>query len=383
MKMWLIAALVTGLVDLTWTDIVARLEKGAAASDANVLRTAVADAEKLADVTAQDRERELALLGAAYGAWRLSTVPGIQPAEATTLLKSADKNLRGALKINSKSGEASALLASVVGQEIRYGGNKMVLGPEAQSLREDALKAEPNNPRVVLQAAITTYHTPAEYGGGADKAAEAGFPIAGGHTIIDDVPKYGLAVTGVVHVDRLVRNSTAKAGDALMLTKPIGTGILICAYRAASMKRFGRRDAPPIDEAVRWMTMLNRDAAAAMVEVGVDAATDVTGYGLVGHLLEMCGGSGVGAEVRASAVPLLDGAREYLERGFCPEGTKRNLRSFRPRVESHVPEADLTLLCDAQTSGGLLMSVPPEKLGILEQRFRDELRVLIATRPLA
>ncbi|SRR6266487_4767896 len=173
MKMWLIAALVTGLVDLAWADIVARLEKGAAASDANVLRTAVADAEKLADVTAQDRERELALLGAAYGAWRLSTVPGIQPAEATTLLKSADKNLRGALKINSKSGEASALLASVVGQEIRYGGNKMVLGPEAQSLREDALKAEPNNPRVVLQAAITTYHTPAEYGGGADKAEPA------------------------------------------------------------------------------------------------------------------------------------------------------------------------------------------------------------------
>ena len=198
--------------------------------------------------------------------------------------------------------------------------------------------------------------------GGAEKAAEAGFPIAGGHTIIDDVPKYGLAVTGVVHVDRLVRNSTAKPGDALMLTKPIGTGILVCAYRA--------RKSPPMDEALRWMAMLNRDAAAAMVEIGVDAATDVTGYGLIGHLLEMCSGSGVGAELKMSAVPLLAGAREYLDRGFCPAGTKRNATSFRARVESQVTEKDFTLLCDAQTSGGLLVAVPPEKVAAFEERFR-------------
>ena len=198
--------------------------------------------------------------------------------------------------------------------------------------------------------------------GGAEKAAEAGFPIAGGHTIIDDVPKYGLAVTGVVHVDRLVRNSTAKAGDVLMLTKPIGTGILVCAYRA--------RKSPPMDEALRWMAMLNRDAAAAMVEIGVDAATDVTGYGLIGHLLEMCTGSGVGAELKMSAVPLLDGAREFLDRGFCPAGTKRNATSFRARVESQVTDKDFTLLCDAQTSGGLLIAVPPEKAAAFEERFR-------------
>jgi selenide, water dikinase len=207
--------------------------------------------------------------------------------------------------------------------------------------------------------------------GGAEKAAEAGFPIAGGHTIIDDVPKYGLAVTGTVHVDKLVRNSTAKPGDALFLTKPIGTGILICAYRAASMKRFGRKDPPPLDEALRWMAMLNRDAAAAMLEIGVDAATDVTGYGLIGHLLEMCTGSRVGAEVTMSAVPLLAGARDYLARGFCPAGTTRNLGSFRGRVESRVSEHDLTLLCDAQTSGGLLIAVAPEKASALEARFRE------------
>ena len=199
--------------------------------------------------------------------------------------------------------------------------------------------------------------------GGAEKAAEAGFPVAGGHTIIDDVPKYGLAVTGVVHVDKLVRNSTAKPGDALMLTKPIGTGILICAYRA-------KKSPPQIDEALRWMALLNRDAAAAMLEIGVDAATDVTGYGLIGHLLEMCNGSGVGAELRMSAVPLLAGAREFLGRRFCPAGTKRNVTSFRPRVECHVSEEDFTLLCDAQTSGGLLIAVPPEKAAAFEERFR-------------
>ena len=164
----LMTALATA--DLTWTDIVARLEKGAAASDANVLRPAIADAEKLADVTGLDRERELALLGAAYGAWRLSTVPGVPPAEAGTVLKGADKNLRALLKLNPKSGEAFALLASVVGLEIRYGGNKMALGPEAMELRESAVKLEPGNPRIVLQSAVTLFHTPAEYGGGPDKA---------------------------------------------------------------------------------------------------------------------------------------------------------------------------------------------------------------------
>src|SRR5213075_1248985 len=105
--------------------------------------------------------------------------------------------------------------------------------------------------------------------GGASKAAEAGFPVAGGHTIIDDVPKYGLAVTGIIHVDKLVRNSTAKAGDALYLTKPIGNGILISAHRALSGRKLLRRAQPPdLDEAILWMTMLNRDASRVMVDAG-------------------------------------------------------------------------------------------------------------------
>ncbi len=208
--------------------------------------------------------------------------------------------------------------------------------------------------------------------GGAEKAAEAGFPVAGGHTIIDEVPKYGLAVTGVVSIDKLVRNSTAKAGDSLYLTKPIGNGILISAHRALSGRKLWRRAEPPsLEEATRWMTMLNRDAAQAMVAAGVNAATDVTGYGLIGHLLEMCAGSGVGAEIRASAVPVLTGAREYLEKGFRPAGSVRNAETFRRRVESSVSETEFMLMCDAQTSGGLLIAVSPANEQALEERFRE------------
>jgi selenide,water dikinase len=210
--------------------------------------------------------------------------------------------------------------------------------------------------------------------GGARKAVEAGFPIAGGHTIIDDVPKYGLAVTGIVDADRIVRNSTAKAGDLLYLTKPIGTGVLVAAHRAsttAGALRWLLHRGSDVDltEAIRWMSLLNRDAAAAMVEAGVSAATDVTGYGLMGHLLEVCAGSGVGAVVTVSAVPLLQHTRELAERGFIPKGSKRNAETFRRHVESSVTELEYTLMCDAQTSGGLLIAVPPENERALVAAF--------------
>jgi selenide,water dikinase len=203
--------------------------------------------------------------------------------------------------------------------------------------------------------------------GGAEKALEAGFTVAGGHTIIDDVPKYGLVVTGVVSVDKLVRNSTGRAGDVLFLTKPIGTGILVSANRAN--KLFHRK--PPLDDAIRWMTMLNRGAAKVMVEAGASAATDVTGYGLIGHLLEMCEGAGVGADISVSAVPVLDGAREMLAKGFRPEGTMRNARSFRDRVRLNVPESEFTLMCDAQTSGGLLIAIASDRANGLETKMRE------------
>ncbi len=205
--------------------------------------------------------------------------------------------------------------------------------------------------------------------GGASKAAEAGFPVAGGHTIIDDVPKYGLAVTGIVSVDKLVRNSTARPGDVLFLTKPIGNGIIISAHRAQTTRRFFRREGPNVDEAIGWMLRLNRDAARVMTEVGVSAATDVTGYGLVGHLLEMC--VETGAELQVSQVPVLANARELLARGYLPAGSKRNVETFRNRVRSSVSEKELTLVCDAQTSGGLLIAVPPEKADQLARRFEE------------
>lgn len=209
--------------------------------------------------------------------------------------------------------------------------------------------------------------------GGAEKAAEAGFPVGGGHTIIDDVPKYGLAVTGTVAIDRVVRNSTARSGDLLYLTKPIGNGVLVCASRALSGKRrfFRRAEAPNLDEAVRWMTLLNRDGARAMVDAGASAATDVTGYGLAGHLLEMCDGAGIGAEIRLGAIPVLDGARDYLARGYCPAGTTRNVDTFRRRIRTAVSELELKLACDAQTSGGLLIAIAPGKAPNLERRLQQ------------
>jgi selenide,water dikinase len=208
--------------------------------------------------------------------------------------------------------------------------------------------------------------------GGAAKAREAGFPVAGGHTIIDDVPKYGLAVTGIVDEARVIRNSTARAGDLIYLTKPIGTGILICANRALSSRRFARKLSVNIDEAVEWMLRLNRDAAQAMSAAGASAATDVSGYGLIGHLLEMCSGSKTGARIHAAAVPVLEGARNWLERGHIPAGTTRNVEALRPRVRISISDSEFTLLCDAQTSGGLLVAIEPARRQALESAFTEK-----------
>lgn len=207
--------------------------------------------------------------------------------------------------------------------------------------------------------------------GGADKAAEAGFPVAGGHTIIDDVPKYGLVVTGIVKADQLVRNSTATAGDLLYLTKPVGNGILVSAHRAITGRKLFKGTGPDLDEAIRWMTTLNRGAGEAMVAAGASAATDVTGYGLIGHLLEMCEGAGIGAEVSASKVPVLTNARELLAKGYRPSGTLRNVTTFRDRVRLSATENEYTLMCDAQTSGGLLIAIAPDRAAALETRLRE------------
>jgi selenide,water dikinase len=184
--------------------------------------------------------------------------------------------------------------------------------------------------------------------GGLAVASEAGCPVIGGHSIDDPEPKYGMAVTGVADPDRLLRNNAAEPGLPLTLTKPLGVGLLNNRH-----KQTGEVFA----EAVATMIRLNRDAAEAAVAAGVRAATDVTGFGLLGHLYKMCRASGVGAVVDRAAVPVIESAREALRDGFVSGGTRRNLDWVRPHLHpgSGVTEDDLLLLADAQTSGGLLV----------------------------
>jgi selenide,water dikinase len=183
--------------------------------------------------------------------------------------------------------------------------------------------------------------------GGLDVAREAGCPVAGGHSIDDPEPKYGMAVTGMAPADRLLRNDTARAGQPLSLTKPLGVGVLNNRHKATG---------EVFPEAVASMVTLNREAAAAALEAGIEAATDVTGFGLLGHLYKLARASGVTAVVDAAAVPYLAGARESLAEGFVPGGSRRNLDWVRPHLSASVEESELVLLADAQTSGGLLLA---------------------------
>jgi selenide, water dikinase len=188
--------------------------------------------------------------------------------------------------------------------------------------------------------------------GGQDAAAGAGVAILGGHSIDDAEPKYGLAVTGRVHPDRLVRNSTARAGDDLYLTKPVGGGVASTAAK--------RGDDSLMAEAIEVMTTLNREAADQALESGVSAMTDVTGFGLLGHLHELALASGVAAEVEAGAVPSIEGVLELLRSHEPPiaGGTRRNREWVEPFIDwaPDVPEELGWLLCDAMTSGGLLIA---------------------------
>lgn len=197
--------------------------------------------------------------------------------------------------------------------------------------------------------------------GGQAKAAEAGIAIVGGHTVDDAEPKYGLAVIGTVKPGRQVTNAGAKVGDKLVLTKAIGTGIITTAAK--------NLPAPPaaLAGAVASMSLLNRGAAEAMVAVGVNAATDITGFGLLGHLHGMLLASGVSARISRAAVPVLPGTLELQAAGFMPGGTRRNLDAVSHAVTwgAGVSEADQLLLADAQTSGGLLISVPAAKVSRL------------------
>jgi len=193
------------------------------------------------------------------------------------------------------------------------------------------------------------------------KAAEADCLIVGGHTVDDPEPKYGLSVVGIVEPGKQITNAGAKPDDVLVLTKPIGTGVITTGCKQ------GKTPAEVLRVAVETMATLNRAAAEAMVKVGVNACTDITGFGLMGHLRSMVRGSKVSANIRFGDVPVLPGTWDLLNQGIVPGGTHRNLQSVSDAVhwDQDLTEEQRLLMCDAQTSGGLLISVPQERLEML------------------
>jgi selenide,water dikinase len=204
-------------------------------------------------------------------------------------------------------------------------------------------------------------------GGAAEVAQRAGCLILGGHSIDSVEPTFGMAVIGEVHPDRMLTNAGACAGDLLVLTKPIGTGILATALKRDALLETG------MAEAVRSMTTLNDGASRAALRVGVSAATDVTGFGLVGHLISMLEASKVAGEIAFESIPILPHARNLAARGIVPGGTERNLQAA-DKVEwaTDLGTADRYLCVDAQTSGGLLLAVPAENEGALLAALREE-----------
>ena len=206
--------------------------------------------------------------------------------------------------------------------------------------------------------------------GGQDAVHEAGAVIAGGHTVVDEEIKYGLAVTGRADPRRLLTNDAARAGDRLVLTKPIGTGLVSTASKQ------GRAAADALDDAIRWMMRLNREASRVALELGVRCATDITGFGLLGHASHIARASGVTLVIRAAAVPLVGGAREAAERGVGTGGATRNAEYLETRVSwGSADPVVRALLVDPQTSGGLLLAVPADRLADYLSRVPDAVEI--------
>ena len=203
--------------------------------------------------------------------------------------------------------------------------------------------------------------------GGAEKAIEAGIVIAGGHTVQDKEPKYGLVALGFVEKDKMLTKSGLHPGDALVLTKPLGFGCTTTALKQ------DKADEADVREVVDWMTRLNRTAGLLAVEFGLSAATDVTGFSLLGHGFEMAKASGVALHFDYAQIPFVSGARKYAEMWAFPGGASDNRVYFSPNVtfDPSIDEAGQMLLFDPQTSGGLLLGVPQDKLAGFESRARE------------
>lgn len=205
--------------------------------------------------------------------------------------------------------------------------------------------------------------------GGHDKAVEAGCVIAGGHTIQDPEPKYGLCVTGYVHPDKILKNVGTVPGDVIVLTKPVGSGVLTTGAKADMVSEEDYRTM------VHFMAMLNsRGAEIAQEFDSVHACTDVTGFGLLGHTYEMAEGSDATIRLHSQKIPLLHGAKELAEMGIIPAGAYRNMDYVKPhlRIESTAKQALVDLISDPQTSGGLMIALPKEEAGILCEKLKAE-----------
>ena len=208
--------------------------------------------------------------------------------------------------------------------------------------------------------------------GGADKAAEAGIPIVGGHSVDDKEPKYGMVVTGEVEESKMWRNSGAQVGDVLILTKPLGTGIIATAIKK------GEASEGSISAAIESMGSLNKDAADALNDLDVHAVTDVTGFGLLGHLKELCEASNISSNIYFDQIELLPGVRELAESGIMPGGTKRNLDFVKDFVlfKSTLTQVDQFMIADAQTSGGLLISISKSDAKTFLNIFKNSAAVI-------
>lgn len=203
--------------------------------------------------------------------------------------------------------------------------------------------------------------------GGSDKIRESGAVLVGGHSIDDPEPKYGLSVTGIVHPDRVLSNAKAKAGDILVFTKPLGVGIITTGIKRGIVTPEAEA------EVIKVMAALNKGAAEAAISAGVHAVTDVTGFGLLGHLHEMLEASCCSAELYAEAVPVLDSVWDCIKQNAIPGGTQANRRHLENKVdfESGVAEELRMVLYDAITSGGLLLAVPEENVGLLVKQLEE------------
>lgn len=202
--------------------------------------------------------------------------------------------------------------------------------------------------------------------GGSDKCAEAGIFVTGGHSIDDAEPKYGMCVTGIVHPAKIMSNAGAKVGDKLVLTKPLGVGVLTTA-----VKRQLRTEAQ-IEQAIHCMASINRPGGEAIDEIGASAATDITGFGLAGHLRGIAGASNVGIKLHVDALPVLPEVMDLIAAGCYPGGTKKNWQHYAQWIDydASITQHEQILVCDAQTSGGMLISVPAAKCDALVASLR-------------